>query len=177
MYAKKRTGNVFSLFRVFAQTTLFNTCYTSVCYSKRTSRYQDALRGTRELNSPSLTVVVFIDDCHVGPIKELHDVLISDVEQTLCGIEINAEFLRLRVQVQPGFEMWDVESVADTVNVLAQNRVRGPEDRLDAVLDLLTRCNSERQACFSAKIVSDTVQGYCDAFCHFTAKHNLVIKL
>lgn len=91
----------------------------------------------------SLTVVVFVDDCHIGPIEELHDVLVSGVEQTLCGIEIDAELLRLRVQVQPGLEMWDVEGVADTVNVLAQNRVRGPEDRLDAVLDLLARCNNK----------------------------------
>lgn len=88
-------------------------------------------------------MVVFVDDHHLGPIEELHDVLISGVEQTLCGIEINAELLRFCLQVQPGLEMWNIEGVADTVNVLAQNRVRGPENRLDTVLDLLARCNKE----------------------------------
>lgn len=88
-------------------------------------------------------MVVLIDDHHLGPIEELHDVLISGVEQTLCGIEINAEFFRFRLQVQPGFEMWNIEGVANTVNVLSQDRIRGPENRLDAVLDLLARCNKK----------------------------------
>ena len=88
-------------------------------------------------------MVVFVDDHHLGPIKELHDVLISGVEQTLCGIKINAELFRFRLQVQPGLEMWNVESVADTVNMLTQDRIRRSEDRLDAVLDLLARCNKK----------------------------------
>lgn len=97
------------------------------------------MRLSIELNFLSLTVIVLVDDRHFGPIEELHDVLISDVEQTLCGIEINAKLFRLRVQVQPGFEMWDVEGIADAVNVLAQDRIRGSENRLDTVLDLLAR--------------------------------------
>lgn len=87
----------------------------------------------------TLTVIVLVDDRHLGPIEELHDVLISGVEQTLCGIEINAKLFRLRVQVRPGLEMRDVEGVADAVYVLPQNRIRGPENRLDAVFDLLAR--------------------------------------
>jgi len=88
-------------------------------------------------------MIVFVDDHHLGPIEELHNVLISGVEQTLCGIKINAELFRFRLQVQPGLEMWNIEGVADAVNVLAQDRVRGPEDRLNAVLDLLARCNKK----------------------------------
>lgn len=91
----------------------------------------------------SLTMVVFVDDHHLRPIEELHDVLVSGVEQTLCGIKINAELFRFRLQVQPGLEMRNVEGVANTVNVLSQNRVRGSENRLNAMLDLLACCNKK----------------------------------
>lgn len=88
-----------------------------------------------------LTVVVLVDNGDLGPVEKLHDVLISGVEQTLCGIEVDAKLFRLRVQVQPGFQMWNVQCVADAVNVLAQDRIRWAEYCLHPVLDLLTRCN------------------------------------
>lgn len=102
--------------------------------------------------APSLTVIVLVDDRDLGPIEELHDVLISGVEQTLCGIEIDAELLRFRVQIRSGLEMRDVEGVADAVDMLAQNRIRRPEHRLNAIPDLLARCK-ENATCVSAKAV------------------------
>lgn len=99
-------------------------------------------------------MIVFINNHHLRPVEELHDILISGVEQTLCGIEINAELFRFRLQVQPGLEMWDIEGVADTVYVLAQDRIRRPKDCLDAVLDLLARCNKKGHARFNANSFS-----------------------
>lgn len=91
-----------------------------------------------------LTIIVLVDNGDLGPVEKLHDILISGVEQTLCGIEVDAELFRLRVQVQPGFQMWNIQCVADAVDVLPQNGIRWPEYRLHAVFDLLTRCNQRR---------------------------------
>lgn len=88
-----------------------------------------------------LTIIVLVDNGDLGPVEKLHDILISGVEQTLCGIEVDTELFRLRVQVQPGFQMWNIQCVADAMNVLAQNGIRWPKYRLHAIFDLLTRCN------------------------------------
>lgn len=94
------------------------------------------------------TIVVLVDNGDLGPVEKLHDVLISGVEQTLCGIEVDTELFCLRVQVQPGFQMWNVQCVADAMNVLAQDGIRWAEYCLHPVLDLLTRCNKRKSRLF-----------------------------
>lgn len=88
-----------------------------------------------------LTVILLIDDRDFGPVEEGHDVFEGVVHVFLRGVEVDGELLEGRLEVDPGLDMGDVQSLADRLDVRAQQRVARPEQRLDSELHLLASCN------------------------------------
>jgi len=62
------------------------------------------------------------------------------VHLLLTGVQVDGELLEAGLEVDPGLEVRDVERLADGLDVGAEHRIRRPENRLDALLHLLARC-------------------------------------
>ena len=91
-------------------------------YEKKTKKKQKTKK-----NKNALTVIVLVNNGDSGPIEVGHYVLISGVQQTLCRIQVYADFLSLGVQIQPGLQVRYVQGIAYTVNVLTQDWIRRAE--------------------------------------------------
>ena len=87
----------------------------------------------------AVTLILFIDDGHLGPVEEEHDVYESLVDHVDGRVDVDGEGFVLVVHVDTSFQVRDFQRVADGLNVRPQMRIRRTENRLRSVLHLKTR--------------------------------------
>lgn len=74
-----------------------------------------------------LTVILLVDYCNPRPIQERHEILECPIQMILGRIEIDAELFEGWLEVDPGLEMRDVQSLAYALYVRPQKRIRRTE--------------------------------------------------
>lgn len=84
-----------------------------------------------------LTKVLLVDDGHFRPVEEGHQVLVGTVNVLLGRVQIDRELLE-RLVLDPGLNVRNVECLANRLDVAAEQRIPGPEYRLDTEFQLAT---------------------------------------
>lgn len=90
--------------------------------------------------SPPLTDIILVDDGNLGPVEVDDQLAQGPTDDRRTRIEVDAELLQVRLQVQAGLDVRNVQCITQRLNVLAEERILRAEDGADAAGQLVTSC-------------------------------------
>lgn len=121
---------------------------------------------------------MFVDDRHFGPVQERYHVTVGLVQEILVRVQIYGQSLGVRVQIQSGLDVRQVQSVAHGMHVRSQVTVGGTEKGRNAEIELVTRYDTYSdiintlwrkcvviltRICFSGRVLTIRVTRHCNA--------------